>query len=181
MIDKAKFLQTLSGVHDFYGKEMTEFAAEVWLQACRTFDAEQVSKALSAHLMDSERGQFMPKPADIVRALQGTHTDRALMAWGRVHDAMGRVGAYASVDFGEPAIHAAISDMGGWPAICRSTIDELPFIQKRFSDAYRVYSSRGVAQPLAYLTGESEAANKLEGRPISAPVALGVERVRIAA
>ena len=55
---------------------------------------------------------------------------------------MQRVGAYRSVAFDDGAIHAAIEDMGGWPAVCRGKADELPFLQKRFTDLHRAYSSR---------------------------------------
>jgi hypothetical protein len=53
--DRAKLIEVLSGVHDFYGKDLTPFALQVWELACRQFDVEQVTKALSAHLMDAER------------------------------------------------------------------------------------------------------------------------------
>jgi hypothetical protein len=53
----------------------------------------------------------MPKPADIVRNLQGTASDRSLIAWGKLLEAMRRVGAYRSVAFDDGAIHAAVEDM----------------------------------------------------------------------
>lgn len=163
MNDRKRFVEVLTGVYDFYGKDMSDFAIQVWANACAQFDTEQVTKALSAHLMDPERGQFMPKPADIVRQLQGTHTDRSLMAWGRVLEAMQLVGGYRSVDFADPAIHAAIEDLGGWPAICATTTNDLPFTQKRFCDLYRAYIARpGHAYPQT-LQGRSEAQNKLSG------------------
>jgi len=158
-----KFVEVLAGVHDFYGKELTPFAAQVCHQACKQFDVEQVTKALSAHLMDPERGQFMPKPADIVRQLQGTHTDRSLIAWGKVFGAMQSVGAYASVVFDEGIIHAVIEDMGGWPKLCRCNNDELPFIQKRFCDSYKAYAGRSDLIYPAQLTGQHEQENSKLG------------------
>lgn len=168
--DSDKFLSVLAGVYDFYGRELSTFAGEVWMQACERYDAQQVSKALSAHLMDPERGQFMPKPADIVRQLEGTHTDRSLIAWGVVLETMRTEGAYRSVDFGDPATHKAIEDMGGWTKICRSTLDELPFVQRRFCEAHRVYSQRGAIEAPKYLRGEFEAINSASGKAIAPPV-----------
>lgn len=143
--DKPKFLEVLGGVYDFYGRELTTFSARVWWQACEQYDIEQVTKAFSAHLMDAEHGRFLPKPADLVRVLSGTRTDRSLLAWGKVHDAIRTVGAYQSVAFDEGLIHAAIEDAGGWIALCRAEADELPFLQKRFCDAYKAYAGRGEA------------------------------------
>lgn len=179
---KAKFIDVLTGVHDFYNKDMSKFAVTVWMQACETFDVEQVTKALSAHLMDAERGQFMPKPADIVRQLQGTSTDRSLIAWGKVMDACARVGAYSSVCFDDGLIHAAIEDMGGWVKLCRSNTDELGYLQKRFCDTYKAYAARGDAAYPAILTGEHDAQNALKGYRTLPPALIGnpakAERVK---
>ena len=171
--DQKKLADVLGGVHDFYGKELSKFAVTVWLQACEMFDVEQVTKALSAHLMDAERGQFMPKPADIVRQLEGTRTDRSLIAWGKVLDAMQRVGAYQSVVFDDGAIHGAISDMGGWAAICRSETDELPFTQKRFCDLHRAYSARPDMPYPARLVGDHELHNAPRGYSVAPPMLIG--------
>lgn len=172
--DKAKFLETLAGVHDFYGKELSAFAGQVWWEACRSFEFEQVTKALSAHLMDPERGQFMPKPADLVRALQGTNTDRSLIAWGKLLDAMQRVGAYTSVCFDDPVIHAVVDDLGGWVKACRTTHDELPYLQNRFCASYKAYAGRGgdIAYP-ARLTGANDQANAAKGFSGPPPTLIG--------
>ncbi len=172
--DAEAFQRLMSDAMAFYRQDVSEFALGVWWQACRAFDLEQVRKALTAHAMDPERGAFPPKPADIVRQLQGTHTDRALMAWGKVFDAMQSVGAYSSIDFGDAATHAAITDMGGWPALCRIDLDTLPFVQKRFCDFYRVYSARGASDAPLQLAGEHALTNAALGYSTrEAPVQIG--------
>lgn len=171
--DKASFQKLLTDVMAFYRQDVSTFALSVWWQACESFDIEQVRKAMTAHAMDPEHGKFAPKPADVIRQLQGTHTDRALVAWGKVHDAMGRVGAYRSVVFDDPAIHAAIVDMGGWPALCRSDVDALPFTQKRFCELYRSYSARpGHGHP-PKLLGDHDIANSAKGFQGSPPALVG--------
>lgn len=171
--DHKKFFAVLGGVHDFYGKELSEYAVTVWLQACEKFDVQQVTKALSAHLMDAERGQFMPKPADIVRQLQGTNTDRSMLAWGKAMDAAARVGAYRSVCFDDGLIHAVVEDMGGWTKFCRAETDELGYIQKRFCDSYKAYAGRGQVVYPALLRGEHDAVNALKGHRTAEPVLIG--------
>jgi hypothetical protein len=141
-----EFQRVLSGALSLWRQDVSEFALSVWWAACKDFSLEQVRKALTAHAMDPERGRFPPMPADMVKVLHGTQTDRSLLAWGRVHQAMQLVGAYASPDFADPAIVSAVTDMGGWPALCRTQLDELPFLQKRFCDLYRAYSARPEAQ-----------------------------------
>lgn len=157
----------------FYGQTLSPFALGVWWQACQGFELAEVRKALTAHAMDPDRGQFPPKPADLVRMLRGTSADRSLIAWGKVLDAMQRVGAYRTVVFDDGAIHAAVSDMGGWPALCRSSADELPFTQKRFCDLHRAYSLRPDLAYPAQLVGEHDLQNRLAGHAAGAPMLIG--------
>lgn len=172
--DRSQFFKILGGVYDFYGRDLSAFAGQVWWDACKTFALEQVSKAFSAHLMDAEHGRFLPKPADLVRVLQGTRTDRGLMAWAKVFDAIQRVGAYRSVCFDDGLIHAAIEDMGGWVTLCRSTTDELPFLQKRFCDTFKAYTTRGedVAYP-SMLPGVHALENGTRGYSTEKPTLIG--------
>lgn len=170
--DRVAFAQLLTQALAFYRQDVTPFTLDVWWEACKGVALEQVRKALTAHALNPDRGQFAPKPADLVRQLQGTHTDRALLAWGRVFEAMSSIGAYASPDLGDPVAHAVIVDMGGWTAVCRSELDALPFTQKRFCDTYRTYSARGDVSGMPQrLIGESEAKNAALGHNVPAPTA----------
>lgn len=141
-IDKPKFKDLLTDVMGFYKQDVSTFALSVWWQACESFDFEQVAKAMTAYATDPDKGNFPPKPADIVRQLSGTKTDKAMMAWGKAFDAASRVGAYTDVVFDDPAIHATIEDMGGWPKFCRTETSELSYLQHRFSESYRAYVGR---------------------------------------
>lgn len=169
------FSALITDVLAFYKQDASTFAISVWWQACSGFEFEQVSKALTAHAMDAERGQFSPKPADIVRKLAGTPTDRAMLAWGKVHDAMGRVGAYSDVVFDDPAIHAVIEDLGGWPKVCRTELKDLSFIQHRFQEAHRAYASTGQHPYPRLLCGDRSPDHEYErrGLPIPKPVVVG--------
>lgn len=171
--DKRAFKELLTNVMAFYRQDTSPFALQVWWSACQPFSMEQVSKALNAHAVDPDRGQFAPKPADVVKTLQGTKTDRARAAWGKVMDAMQRVGAYQSVCFDDPIIHAVIEDIGGWMELCRSDFDALSFTEHRFCESYRSYAGReGVNYP-AKLLGQHEMDNRQAGRRVSPPILIG--------
>jgi hypothetical protein len=171
--DRKAFQSLLTDAMAFYRQDVSTFALSVWWEACSGFEMEQVTKAFTAHAMDPERGQFAPKPADVVRLLQGTHVDRSLVAWGKVLDAIQRVGGYESVAFDDPAIHAAIEDLGGWPLMCSGEMKDLPFLQKRFCDAHKAYSLRPGTPYPPVLTGRFEAGNRIAGLPIAAPTLIG--------
>lgn len=141
--EKSHFAGLLTDVMAYYGKDTSSFMLDLWWDACKDFTYEQIAKALNAHAKDAERGVYAPKVADLVRVLSGTHTDRALLAWGKVMDAIGAVGAYQDVCFDDPAIHASINDCGGWMKVCRSDMAELSYLQHRFCQSHKAYVGRG--------------------------------------
>lgn len=171
--DRGKFSQLMSDAMAFYGKNVSTFALGVWWEACRNFSLEQVAKALTAHAMDPEQGQYQPKPANLVKALQGTRTDRSLIAWGKVLVAMQRVGAYTSVAFDDPVIHAAVEDLGGWAAICRGELNDLPHVERRFCESYRAYASRPDVAYVGVLPGVHQLENGLRGKESAPPILIG--------
>ena len=172
----ANLVRLVTDVYKFYRAEVTPFTLQVWQNAMQNFEFEHVSKAFSAHLANAESGQYLPKPADIVKALQGTQTDRAALAWGKVMDAASSVGAYTDVAFDDPAIHAAIEDMGGWPKVARTEQKELSYTMHRFCEQYKAYTGRGEFGYPAQLKGDrspdSEYAKR--GLPIPRPKLIGI-------
>src|SRR6201986_2346478 len=79
--DRAEFGELLTQVLAFYKQDASKFVMDLWWGACKPFELEQVRRALSDHAMHPEKGQFCPRPADLVRERAGTFTDRSLMAW----------------------------------------------------------------------------------------------------
>jgi hypothetical protein len=145
--EKAQFTALIADVLGYWKQDVSEFALAVWWSGCQRFDLEQVSRALGEHATDPDKGQFAPKVADIVRILGGTKTDRSLREWGRVYEAMSRVGAYQDVDFGDGATHSAIRDMGGWPKMCRTEVDQLSYLQHRFCELYKTHDGQADGVP----------------------------------
>lgn len=173
-----QFCGLMTGVHDFYGKDLSEFALSVWWEAMRPYDLSAVRDALSRHVVDPDAGQFMPKPADVVRAIGGRTIDAAQMAWSKVDSAVRRVGSYASVVFDDPIIHRVISDMGGWILLAGKGDGDWPFVAKEFETRYRGYKMRGDRPEYpAVLIGISEAHNSNEGYRVDPPVLIG-DRVK---
>lgn len=193
--DFDRFGAALTALAELYGKSLSQGAIALWWQALERFDFEQVSKAIRAHTENAESGQFMPKPADLIRGLDGTVTDRAGLAWGKAFEAITSVGAYTDVVFDDPAIHAVIEDLGGWPKFCRGEMKDLGYLQHRFCESYRAYAGRGdfayqrrlsgdrapddvfakrgLAPPRAALVGVAEKARQVyEGGQIGGKVAV---------
>ena len=110
------------------------------------FDLVAVRDALGRHCMNPDSGQWLPKPADVVKLLEGGTLDAAQIAWSKVQRAIESVGTYQSVVFDDAAIHLALTDMGGWILLGQVKLDELPFKQKEFENRYRAYRLRGAPE-----------------------------------
>lgn len=172
--DKAQFFTLVAGVYAFYRQDMSEFAGSVWWKAMKPFDFEAIADALNRHCVNPDTGQFMPKPADVVKMLQGSSQDSAMVAWSMVDKAVRQVGTYATVVFDDPIIHRVIHDMGGWVALGQKTEHEWPFVAKEFESRYRGYRIRSeVPEYPKTLIGIAEAQNSMEGRQSQPPVLIG--------
>jgi hypothetical protein len=173
--DKPAFAELLTSVLGFYASVPSPFAIGVWWQAMLPFELDAVRRAFTAHATDPERGQFAPKPADLVRQLAGTRTDRAVGAWQKTLAAAGQVGAYSDVVFDDALIHACVADLGGWPKLCRTPSDELGFVHHRFLEAYKAYAQHAPADYPAKLLGDrsSDELYAKRGLPPPQPVLIG--------
>lgn len=180
--DEPDFIALLTDAMGYYKQDASKFTIDVWVQACRPFTMEQIRKAMTAHATDPERGQFAPKVADIIRVLQGTHTDRAKIAWGKAYQAMSAVGAYQDVVFDDPAIHAVIEDLGGWSKFCRTETKDLSYIQHQFCEAHKAYTGRGKFDYPRRLHGERSSDDEYLRKGIQPPkpaVVGDIEQCRI--
>lgn len=134
--DRAQFAQALGGIAEVYGKDLTEAGLSVWWNTLSRYGIEQVKRALNQHTMDVERGQFMPKPADIVRQIDGTPDDAALEAWGKVDLALRRYGTGPAWVFDDPKIHYLLQLMGGTAQLATMDERDFGFFREQFCKRY---------------------------------------------
>lgn len=172
--DSESFTALVGDVYAFYRQDYSDFAARVWWQAMQPFDFAAVADAFNRHCVNPDAGQFMPKPADIVKMLQGSTQDAALVAWAKLDRAIRTVGTYQSVAFDDPIIHRVVTEMGGWIGFGTKTEDEWPFVRNEFVNRYRGYRTRNeIPEYPPHLIGISEAQNVKNGFSAPAPLLLG--------
>jgi hypothetical protein len=158
------FYALLAGVYGFYRVDLTPFALTVWWEACKPFDAAAVKDALNRHCVNPDNGQFLPKPADVVKLLSGSTKDAAYLGWSKVQNAMLSVGAYETVCFDDPIINQVVHDLGGWPYLCGLKQDETPFKANEFVTRYQGIRTRGGLQQWPQkLTGIADMGNAANG------------------
>lgn len=171
------FSETLTGVADYYGKELSTGVIDVYWNGLREYDLDAVQKALWNHARNPDTGQFMPKIADIAKMLQGRTGDQAAVAWSKVDQAVRRVGTYADVIFDDPIIHRVLADMGGWVLLGTKNESDWPFVAKDFENRYRGYRMRDETPEYApVLIGMANAHNGEKGFRLNAPIVIGDER-----
>lgn len=156
------FVEIWSQVAEVYGKQPTDGAMNLIFNALLRFDLEQIRQGLTAHVNDPKHGDFAPKPADIVRHIEGDGDSRALSAWSAVDRAIRSVGPYESVVFDDRRTMAVIADMGGWIKLCETTDKDLPFKGSEFVKRFMGYLSRPPEQFPGKLLGMAEADNSGE-------------------
>ena len=94
----------------------------------------QVDAAVRRHV---QLEKFFPVLSDIIRHIDGTPEDRAVLAWVNVIKAVRYIGQYNSVAFPFPEYNFAISQMGEWIGFCSSLReDELKWSKRDFERFY---------------------------------------------
>ncbi len=172
--DFERFREGVQGVYSFYGKDVSDFALDVWWNALRAYDLAAVIDSFNRHLMNQDSGQWLPKPADIVKMFGGRTQDRALQAWSKVDREVRSVGTYESVVFADPLIHRVLHEMGGWVGLGMKNEDEWPFVAKEFENRYRGYAMRSETPEYPpVLIGIAEAHNAQNGQKTEAPRLIG--------
>ena len=138
--DYDRFVDALNAVADIVDKRRpTEVAIAMYWKLLEPYDIDAVTGAITRHLKNTEAGMFMPKPADIVREIEGGSDERSLLAWTKLEQAVEQCGPWRVIVFDDPRIHAVVEEMGGYMVFCRATNDQWPFLRNEFCKRYRPY------------------------------------------
>lgn len=171
--DQDDFFNMLTGVCELYGKLASpEFMALYW-QLLAGYELQDIQRAFHAHALNADVGQYMPKPSDVVRYIDGGSQTRSARAWVKVDKALRSVGGWDSVVFDDPLIHAALEGLGQWPELCATPADEIQFLRARFEKRYQALV---VNPPVVWprsLVGRSELENVRAGYAPALPVPVG--------
>ena len=148
------FAKIISGLQVYYRHEMSEIEMSIYWSALQDWTEERLREAASSHV---RRSKWFPKLSELAEAVGGSETDAASEAWLRVLRAVGSVGRYRSIDFGAEA-NAATQSVGGWIKLCGMAEKELPFVERRWKQAFDHARRAGVPSDAGrHLIGEAEA------------------------
>lgn len=159
-----EFIEGIAMLCATVGKEMPAEQIKSWRLMFDDLTGEQFKAGIVATVRSYTFAGF--PPVGVIRencgAKSGTVAtkDRPLIAWGDVRRAISRVGGYDSPNFEDPLIHAVIWQLGGWPALCDATTEELVWREKDFRQTYAAMMQMNVPdEQLERLAGIAEKEN----------------------
>lgn len=177
MLNRDEFIKMLSGLCEMFNKQPSEFIFDTYYDILKNYSNEQVRFAVR-NCLKSHKWNTLPKPAELLEFIEGSKEDKALRAWVYVLEAIRKAGYYQTVEFKDKIIHSCLNELGGWQWLCSQQKDDLPFIEKRFLDLYRVFSARPVLD-VPRLMGFFEVKNYETGHNTPKPVMIGYEEERL--
>ena len=125
-------ITTLAVEHD---KEVPDQRVKIWWAELKQYPIEAIEAAFRNLLRTSK---FFPKLAEIIEAIEGCTSDRALVAWQTVYEVVvnGRCDIGGTLEFSDQRIQDTVRMIGGWRRLRMMREDEVPFRQKDFVAAY---------------------------------------------
>lgn len=137
--DVIEFKKIISGLSALYGKSLDAVTINFYWDTLADFSLADISRAVKVHLQNPDSGQFMPKPADLIKYLHGDTKTQSLIAWSRVRRMVSRVGGYQSIEFEDKFSNQVIYDMGGWVKLCLMDEKKIDFYENEFLRRYQSY------------------------------------------
>ncbi|MGK9397207.1 hypothetical protein ACSJD8_03680 [Klebsiella variicola] len=107
--EKPKFAQSMAAIGEIYGKDISEVMVGIYWNALKPYPVEDVMRSFQGHTRDTDNGQFFPKPADLLRHIEGNKDGKALMAWSKAYRAICSYGRRNSV--GKRAARTVLTGM----------------------------------------------------------------------
>lgn len=137
MASRVEVKKLVVGAAELYGKTVSEFGLEMWINAIAGFEYALLAEAFQDYVT---QGKFMPTPADIVARISPVITDemKAVDAANRIIDAMAKFGHTnqdkAQEYMGTVAWEIVVRE-GGWLSLCaRVTNDDLPILKAQWRE-----------------------------------------------
>lgn len=160
--DKMLFCTLLTGVAELYNNSLSGNSLEIYWNTLEKYSLDNIRRAVNFHVTNQDNGQFMPKPADLLRYIEDSNAIKSLHAWDKVVAATLSAGAYDSIEFDDLMIHVVIMEMGGWVAMCHKK-EKQPFTGIEFQKRYFAYLFHQLPPAPKYLYGITEHRNRICG------------------
>jgi hypothetical protein len=175
--DKKRFAELIAGLAQTFLTDVSIIDIENYWLFLRGYSIADMELAIVNFCTSPEGNRFMPKPGELIAALEGNATQQAQQAWTKIINAIRQIGGDATVVFDDPLIHSVLRDMGGWIRLCGMYSKDEPFKQREFESRYVAYRRNPPKEYPRKLIGRMDAGNSLLGYSINkVPILIGDEK-----
>ena len=184
----AEFKELMFELGMNHSRKLNEDERLFFAMQAKRFGFKKFEAAIRKHMEDPDKGQFMPKIADIVANIGGTAKQKsadieftAQSQWQMsVMLAIEKCGSHKTPDFKDPITTACIIAAGGWPKLCGLTTTQLIWAGKEFVNTYENYSVRPLDQLPANIAGREDIQKlKLESKGGMTTILTTLENLKV--
>jgi hypothetical protein len=121
-----------------FGAKIADDILTVYWNLMKDFSDEEfngIQQRLISDFIPTSQVPF-PLPAHFLAAAGKSGESRAKLAVNAVIKASYEIDSYYTVSFGDPALHETIDRFGGWPVVCRWTLEDWRYQEKSFIACY---------------------------------------------
>lgn len=136
MLNKTLFSKEFLTLCEMVEKTPSEGLTSMYYEALKNLSDDDFKRAVST-VISSKTFNKLPMPGELLSAVNGNPEDAALLALEKVEKAIREIGAYDTVIFDDPVIHAVIEALEGWEKICHMPLDEWKWVRKDFIKLYQ--------------------------------------------
>ena len=153
--DRLRFASLMKALGETYeNRPPSKEKIELYFRVLSDLTIEQVDGAIVRLLRERTITSTFPVPGEIRSFLPGVGEDAAILALDKVDKAAQKWGAYHTVCFDDPVIHATISALGGWIHVASAIPeDQWKWFAKDFIKTYKAFASNPRAEIPRVLVG----------------------------
>ena len=134
--DRNKFLAILETLHTMHDKQGSKVLIDLYWSVMKPYSIEKFTTAVENHISDPDKGMFFPKPADLIKVMQGDTNKAASKAWQSVIRRLERLGDSKPFESSDTAVLEALGAIGGYNRLCTLTYTQINDLEKQFLDSY---------------------------------------------
>jgi hypothetical protein len=166
-MNRETFFTAFLTLQTYFGKQLTDPIIEVYWNVLKKYSDEVFARGIESLINNFHPTSTVPFPllSDFASAMGISGENRAHAAVSAIKRAAEIAGAWRSVDFGDPALHATINRFGGWPEIANwANRGKWEFQEKNFMRAYE--AAIECRESADYLVGHFELDNNTKSQTV---------------
>lgn len=139
--DRPVFAAAIGALMELHGKTPSESMLDLYWESLKQLSVNDFKVAIGKVARECK---FMPKPVEIIEAIERSTKITAAMQWAHVRNMMYKIDIYGSPDFG-PLVNAVLHALGGWKVLCWKSLPDLVWYQKDFERLYTEFGAKDLS------------------------------------